>query len=394
MVAAGALVLFSCLGLARFAYTVLLPAMQDALELPYEKMGLIGTANFAGYLIAVILSPAVIHRFRPRSTITAALLLISVNMLAIGCSQSLLVIAFLYALVGLGSGFANMPMMALLTRWFHSDQRGKAAGLMIMGNGLGIMFAGHTIPLLMHRCGAIGWQGGWWMLGLVTLATALCAGFLLRNCPSELGLEPIGRPQPISPERIHPPKGSYGRILLRLGVIYLIFGMTFMVYGTFIVTTLVEEYGFSERSAGVYWSWVGFFSLFSGVGFGMLSDFIGRKWGLALVFALQTVAYLLVGLGLDGSALTVSMVLYGLAVFAIPAIMAAAMGDYLGISKAATAFATVTIFFAFGQTLGPVGAGLIAGATGSFAHAYLIASLLTGGAVILTATLPDPAAGR
>jgi len=36
IVATGALVLFSCLGLARFAYTMLLPAMQEGLGLPYD----------------------------------------------------------------------------------------------------------------------------------------------------------------------------------------------------------------------------------------------------------------------------------------------------------------------------------------------------------------------
>jgi len=91
--------------------------------------------------------------------------------------------------------------------------------------------------------------------------------------------------------------------------------------------------------------------------------------------------------------LMVSIVLYGVAVFAIPAIMAAAMGDYLGPSKAATAFATVTLFFAFGQTIGPAGAGLIAGATESFTTAYLVAALLTATATFLAASLPAPIDG-
>ena len=182
-------------------------------------------------------------------------------------------------------------------------------------------------------------------------------------------------------------------ILLRLGLLYLVFGATFMVYGTFIVTTMVKEYGFSEARAGLYWSWVGFFSLFSGVGFGALSDAIGRKRGLALVFLVQTVAYLLAGLKTGSVGLVVSVVLYGLAVFAIPAIMAAAIGDYLGLSRAATSFATVTIFFAAGQTIGPACAGLIAGTTGSFTSAYLFAAVLTAGAAFFALSLPKPARG-
>ena len=387
----GSLVLFSCLGLARYAYTMLLPGMQAGLGLPYDRMGFIGTGNFTGYLLAVLLSPSLIRRFRPRPTITFGLLLIGVCMLGINCSRSFAIIFSLYALVGMGSGFANIPLMTLITYWFRSEQRGKAAGLVIGGNGVAIIFAGFLIPLLNRSYGADGWRSGWLALGLITLAVAVCAALLLRNHPSEVGLEPVGRSRQVSPDQLKPrERRGDGGILLRLGFLYLIFGVTFMVFGTFIVTTMVKEYGFTEQKAGLYWSWVGFFSLFSGVGFGAISDRIGRKRGLALAFTVQSVAYLLAGLKLGNTGLIVSIVLYGLAVFAIPAIMAAAIGDYLGLSRAATAFATVTIFFAFGQTIGPGGAGLIAGITGTFTTAYLIASLLTATAAIFAACLPRP----
>ena len=76
-----------------------------------------------------------------------------------------------------------------------------------------------------------------------------------------------------------------GALLLRLGLLYFAFGATFMVFGTFIVTTMVRDYGFSEAQAGGAWSWVGFCSLFSGVVFGAVSDRIGRKpvWRISLI---------------------------------------------------------------------------------------------------------------
>lgn len=391
--ATGFLVLFSCFGLARYAYTMLLPRMQAGLGFPYGRMGLIGTANFAGYLVSVLMAPLLIRRFRPRAVISSGLLIISICMIGIGGSTGFPPIVALYTLVGLGGGFANIPLMALVTYWFRSEQRGKAAGLVIGGNGAAIIFAGFLIPLLNRLYGAEGWRAGWLVLGLISLAITVCAALLLRNHPSDLGLEPVGRPlPPCDDQLLHRDRRGDGAVLLRLGLLYLVFGATFMVYGTFIVTTMVKEYGFTEQKAGLYWSWVGFFSLFSGVGFGALSDRIGRKYGLAIVFAVQTAAYLIAGLRLGSVGLAVSIVLYGAAVFAIPAIMAAAIGDYLGLSRAATAFATVTIFFAAGQTIGPAGAGLIAGASGSFSSAYLAASAMTGCAAVLAALLPRPSA--
>lgn len=389
--ATGSLVLFSCLGLARYAYTMLLPRMQSGLGLEYDRMGYIGTANFIGYLLSVLLAPGLIRRFRPRATITAGLLLIGICMLAISRSHDFLSVTLFYFLVGMGGGFANIPLMALVTYWFRSEQRGKAAGLVIAGNGLAIIFAGFLIPLLNNTYGANGWRYSWLVLGLLSLLIAGCAACLLRNHPAELGLEAVGKLVPVDPEQLvsHERQGS-GFILLRLGILYLLFGATFMVFGTFIVSTMVKEYGLSEQQAGLYWSWVGFFSIFSGVGFGALSDRIGRKWGLMLVFLVQTTAYALAGLKLGSAGLIAAIVLYGCAVFAIPAIMAAAVGDYLGLHRAATAFATVTLFFAFGQTIGPAGAGLLAKASGSFTGSYLCAALLTAVAAVLAAILPPP----
>jgi len=374
---------------------MLLPGMQAGLGLTYDLMGYIGTGNFVGYLLSVLAAPRLMRRLRPRGTAAAGLLLIGLCMIGIGLCSGFLPILILYALAGVGSGFTNIPLMALVTYWFRSEQRGRAAGLVIAGNGLGIILAGFLIPALNRSFGADGWRHGWIVLGAICLAVAACAAAFLRNHPSEMGLEPVGRMAEASPEQfIHREHRGDASVLFRLGILYLLFGATFMVYGTFIVTTMVKEYGISEARAGLYWSWVGFFSFFSGIGFGALSDRIGRRRGLYVVFAIQTAAYLLAGLKVGTAGMVLSLILYGSAVFAIPAIMAAAVGEYLGLSRASTSFATITIFFGIGQVIGPAGAGLIANVTGAFTAPYLICGILTAVAAVLALLLPDPPEGR
>jgi len=153
---------------------------------------------------------------------------------------------------------------------------------------------------------------------------------------------------------------------------------------------MIEEYGFAENSAGHFWSWVGFFSLFSGIMFGTLSDRIGRKGGLMAVFSVQTCAYLLAGSALGNSAMFASVVLYGIAAFAIPAIMAAAIGDYLGQARAAAGFSIITFCFAIGQTIGPALAGMAAEHSGTFSGSYLASAAMTASAVLLACFLPHP----
>lgn len=393
IVLVGTLSVFACLGLARFAFGMLLPAMREALVMSYDEMGFLGTANFAGYLVAVALTPLLLRYRTPRELIASGLVLIAACMLGIGVSSSYLMVLVLYTLVGVGSGVANIPVMVLVSYWFRRDKRGKAAGLIVIGSGFAIIFSGFLIPLLNAGFPGTGWRIGWAVLGVIVLLVAVVAGLLIRNDPMEKALEPVGTLQTLEYDPAET-KGAFStvRILTHLGVLYFIFGATYVIYGTFIVTTMVEEYGYAEASAGGFWAWVGFFSLFSGTLFGTLSDRIGRKGGLVAVFAVQTLAYLLAGSRLGSDALFGSVVLYGIAAFAIPAIMAAAIGDYLGKARAAAAFSVVTFCFAIGQTLGPAVAGVSADATGTFTWSYLASAGLTALAILLTLFLPRPAA--
>lgn len=391
IVLVGTLIIVACLGLARFAFGMLLPSMREALGMSYDEMGLLGTANFAGYLTAVGAIPFLLRRFTPRKLIATGLLLISGCLFGISICNGYPSVLVLYTLVGIGSGLANIPLMVLVSYWFRRERRGRAAGLIVIGSGFAIIFSGYIIPLLNAHFGPNGWRAGWALIALIVLIIAIIAALLIRNNPAEKGLEPVGRKETVAvPAEETKAPVSAAKILTHLGVLYFVFGATYVIYGTFIVTTLIEEYGYAEASAGHFWSWVGFFSLFSGIVFGTLSDRIGRKGGLMVVFSVQTLAYLFAGAKLGSAVVFGSVVLYGIAAFAIPAIMAAAIGDYLGKAKAAAGFSIITFCFAIGQTLGPAVAGTVAEATGTFTGSYLCSAALTAVAVILAFFLPAP----
>jgi len=85
-----------------------------------------------------------------------------------------------------------------------------------------------------------------------------------------------------------------------------------------------------------------------------------------------------------------SVVLCGVAVFAIPAIMAAAVGGHLGKARAAVALLIIIFWFALGQTSGPVLVGIVAESSGSCTGSYLASTVLTGFAVVFAWYLPKP----
>lgn len=389
----GTAVLFACLGLGRFALGMLLPAMGTALDLSYSHMGIIGTGNFIGYMFAVALAGFVAQRLGARLTITLGLVLVGSTMMLVGRADHYLQILSLYVATGIGSGLSNVPLMGLVSHWFFKDARGRAAGIMLSGNGIAILCSGLYIPWVNTRFGMDGWRHGWITMGIVVLGVALLSAILLRNNPEEKGTTAIGRntiPMDVSPEveDKHLPKTKW--IMVHLGLIYALFGATYVVYATFIVTTLVDEHGFSEHVAGNFWAVVGALSIFSGPLFGWLSDRLGRRIGMLIVFTLFTLAYGLVGFHLPTTWLYGSIALYGIAVWSVPTIMAAAVGDYLGPVRAARAFGFITLFFGMGQIFGPALAGYLADVTGTFRIGFGMCAAATLTAVVLTYFLPRP----
>ncbi len=395
IVAAGTLCVFAGLGFGRFALGMLLPAMGSSLQLTYSQMGLISTTNFIGYLLAVLVCGHISARTGSRRLIFLALLLVAASMLLVSRANSFATVALFYTLTGMGSGASNVPMMALVASWFGTRQRGKAAGFIVIGSGFAILLSGRLIPYLNQQSASDGWRTSWLVLGVIVLFIAVICYLVIRDSPEELGLQPFTGKQKTAAADLsglddkHPPVTA--RNIYHLGAIYFLFGYTYVIYATFIVTTLVAERGFSEATAGGFWSWVGLLSLFSGPVFGTLSDKIGRKAGLIIVFSIQMCAYLLVGLALPGIFLYLSIGCYGIVAWAIPSIMAALVGDYVGPRKTARVFGFITFIFAIGQIAGPAVAGFLAEKLGSFSSSFLMAALFAGLAVFLTSLLKKPA---
>ncbi|MBT8352705.1 MAG: YbfB/YjiJ family MFS transporter, partial [Deltaproteobacteria bacterium] len=253
----GMFVLFSCLGLGRFSLGMLLPSMGISLNLNYSQMGLIGTGNFVGYMISVFLAGMIARGLGARWTISIGLVLVGGSMMLISQSMGFLTVMSLYVATGVGSGLANVPMMGLVSHWFFKSTRGRAAGIMLSGNGIAIVFTGLLIPWINATIGSEGWRMGWLTIGVISLFIAGVAAILLRNEPGEKGLMPLGKTDmktiPVGPES-EKRKKSNRWTMVYLGCIYSLFGATYVVYATFIVTAMVNERGFGENTAGTFWA--------------------------------------------------------------------------------------------------------------------------------------------
>jgi sugar phosphate permease len=367
----GTLVVFGALGLARFAYSILLPAMQEGLGMDNRLGGALATANLVGYLLFSVVGGMLAARFGPRRVIASGLTLAAVSMIMTGMAQSVTVAAVWFALAGIGSGASNVPVMGLMAAWFAPHRRGLATGIAVAGSSLGIILVGPLVPRIFAAYSGDGWRVCWFIFGGITLAMAIGAAVILRNRPSELGLAAVGAGHDEPAPSVGGGSLRWGEVYTRsivwfVGLVYVAFGFSYIIYMTFFNKCLIVEGGYTQAEAGRLFMLMGWFSLLCGLIWGSVSDVIGRKGALAIVYFLHAVAFSLFPLWPTPTGFTLSAILFGLSAWSIPGIMAATFGDLLGPRLAPAALGFITLFFGMGQAAGPFVAGAMADAYNSF----------------------------
>ncbi len=384
------------LGFGRFAYTPILPAMKEGLSLTYTQMGWIGTGNFIGYLVFSFLGGYLATRIGPRKVISSFLVLVAVSLILTGISDSFEFAVAMRTLTGAGSAGSNVPIMALASAWFATSRRGMATGILVSGSSVALLLLGPLIPLILESFPGYGWRVSWYVLGGATLFIALLNYLFLRNHPEEKGLKPFGEPVRIpaaSSSQSFSLRNLYtSRALWHLAAIFFTFGFSYIIFMQYFSAYLVNEAGVGLEKAGSYLMLLGILSIFCGPFWGLVSDFIGRKYGLALVFLTQGICYLIFGLMKSDTGYLLSTILFGLTAWSIPSIIAAAVGDTVGPRLTPAALGFTILIFGTGQALAPPIAGRIADFSGSFTSAFILSALVafTGMTASLLLRKPSP----
>lgn len=375
------LIVFAALGLGRFGYSLLLPSMQEALALDNTGAGALATGNLIGYLALAAIGGALAARHGPRLVASVGIAVAGFGMLATGASVSFLSALAWRTVTGAGSGASNVPSMALTSAWFSSRRRGLAAGVAASGSSLAIIVIGPLVPRLLSAAPLDGWRLTWYLFGVFALLMAVTGWLLQRNSPVEKGLHPIGAANghaapPAGRAELRWDRVYRSRDVWHLGAVYAAFGFAYIIYMTFFVRYLVGELGFGQQTAGNLFMLLGWFSLGCGIVWGALSDRVGRRYALIMVYLIHAISFSMFVWWprLPGPA--ISAALFGFTAWSIPAIMAAVCGDVVGPRLAPAALGFVTLFFGVGQALGPSVAGALADASGTFTGGLLLAAAI------------------
>jgi len=158
---------FLGIGLARFAFVPLFPAMVAAGWVDGEGAALLGAMTLAGYLGGALSGQAMGRRLGVPGALDAGAALVVLSFLACGWNGGLWWLAFWRAVAGLSGGWLMALAGPAVQAVVPPERRGAASGLVIAGVASGIVVGALAMPWLL----SLGGPGiAWGVLGVASLA--------------------------------------------------------------------------------------------------------------------------------------------------------------------------------------------------------------------------------
>ena len=372
-------------GLARFAYALLLPPMRANLHWSFATAGVINTANTLGYLLGAVGTSMVIRRYGTRRAFVASLGITVIALLATGSTGNIDVLVILRTVAGASGAvtfISGAGLVAAATSAISPYRATSLLGIYYAGGGAAIVASGLVIPYLLAATSpADDWRWGWVLLGgLGVVAFAIATPVALAQA------EP---PVPPRPDR-HWPVRRFVPVLVSYGL----FGAGYIAYMTFIVAFL-ENHGTGPGGITVFWVVLGMASVVGAFAWARLISRLNGGRGLAMVLAVLAVGAILPLISHSPVATIGSALLFGGSFLSVVTAVTVIVRHSLQLHHWTAAIAGLTIAFAVGQSIGPVLAGVLSdGPTGlSVGLSLSVGMILAGLAVALTQRHYQPCTG-
>ena len=364
---AGTFIVFSCLGLARFAFGMVLPNMQVDLGMNTTQAGIVGSANFLGYFIGLFTVAPFYKRFGLAKVISRSLWTQAGSMFLMAMAPNYIFVALCLVITGFFGAIVNISVMTYIAQVVPSHIKGRATGIVVAGIGLSVIISGALVPLI-EQYFAVPWRISWAVFAFLILCIGLFTYRVLvefvphssnHHIADSLNIKDIFTDIPF----------------LVTGALFFVFGMSAIMYMTFFVAAAVTQWHVSIEISGTFWAILGVTSLFSGPIFGVVSDRIGRYATLGILFFFQALAQAILAFAVPPLFLLFSAGLFGISTWAVPSIMATLSAELFGASNTARILSLVTLFFGVGQIVGPLAAGIVTDATGDFKVIFGLSSI-------------------
>lgn len=363
----------AALGLARFAYGLVVPAMRGQLGWSLAQAGALTTANGLGYLAGALASAAVARRLTVAATFRLGMAGTVAALAATAVSHDYPVLLAARGAAGLTGALVFVSGGVLAARIAAADRTATPITLYYAGAGLGIALSGAAIPPLLEGR-PDRWPLAWAGLALAA-ALATAASWGATRSDDEGAARRTGR--------------RYLRPLWPTTTAYVLFATGYLAYLTFLSVYLADHHASAARVA-LTWSLLGAGvvaapSLWSRP----ITTWPGTRALATLLLALGGAAALPL-LSPAAPLVLASAVAYGSTLMSVPAAVTALVRTSTAPADWTPTLAALTALFAAGQAAGPWAAGALAELTTSDAALAWTAALCAVAGALATTQRATP----
>ena len=285
------------IGLARFAYTPLIPSLIQAHWFSASDVVYLGAANLVGYLIGALIGHPLARRTSNKTALRLMMLAVTLAFFACGFPLSMSWFFGWRLLSGIAGGAIMVLVAGTVLPHVPATRRGLASGAIFLGIGLGIAGSGTIVPPLL----SLGLQQTWFGLGLLALVLTAASWFGWPTAAHSVAAAPsdTSSPAPTDPS------------------VYLLFAQyAFMAAGLVPAMVFLVDYVARGLNAGAHvgaliWVMYGLGAIVGPVSYGFLADQLGAKTGIRIVLIIQALAVGLLSISSSFAALALLAVILG-----------------------------------------------------------------------------------
>jgi len=265
------------IGLARFAYTPLIPPMIEAHWFAARDVIYLGAANLVGYLIGAMLGRPLARKLGARRTLRGMMLVASAAFFA--CAFPLSVSWFFGWRLMSGVAGGIIMVLAAMTVLPHvpAHRKGMASGAIFLGIGLGIAASGTVVPLLLD----MGMRATWLGLGVLSLLLSVASWWCWPHAVH--AQVPVG-------ESSLATQGAARADLRLLYLQYALMAVGLVPMMVFLVDYVARGLGWGVHTAALFWIVYGVGATIGPMAYGALSDRCGPALTSHLTIWLQVAA--------------------------------------------------------------------------------------------------------
>lgn len=368
VLSAGIFSLILALGVARFAYTPLLPLMQHQAGLGVAAAGWLAAINYAGYLGGALIATLIGDLVLKDRLYRIGMILAIVSTAMMGLTTDFTVWAISRFVAGLSSAAGLLLGSGLILNWLIRHNHRSELGIHFSGIGLGIACAAAAVSLMNQW---LSWSEQWF--ALTALGCLLLIPALRWLPPPDSSM--VTR----SGQKMEdaPPSTLFMRLFT---LAYFCAGIGYVVSATFIVAIIDHIPGLAGNGALVFLV-IGLAAAPSCIAWDLIARRIGKLNALIAASALQIIGILL-PLMIDGLAASlVGAILFGGTVMGIVSLVLTMAGQYYP-TRPAKMMGRMTLSYGTAQIVGPAITGWLATRFGSYA-----AGLYLAGGIMIASTL-------